>query len=364
MSHVDDGALHAYLDGALDEYGAEEAARVRGHLDACADCSARLAEEARVREEAGAVLAGAVPEVELPPFEELRALAGARGHARRGLDRLQRLGWAASVVLALGTGWLLRGFEPPTPGARPTGAEAPTTPTSTPTVQAPADETPAGAEAPDGSDPAADVEEDLENRAPGAPATAEEVVSRAEAVAPTEALEVAGAGAGAAEPQRTERADTPGVARTGAGAVSEPSVADVVVAPLSRQRAAAERARIDAAAAEPAAAPSPSTSRDEAGAREEAVPIAVPGLEVLSVASLRGGAPEGTVRVTQRLESGDTLEILRLPPGADPSELAPPPADGRTELFVPTDGGFLVLRAALDGEELRRLAAALLGRGF
>ena len=33
MSHVDDGALHAYLDGALEEYPIAEARRVREHLE-------------------------------------------------------------------------------------------------------------------------------------------------------------------------------------------------------------------------------------------------------------------------------------------------------------------------------------------
>ena len=42
MSHVDEGALHAYLDGALDEYPAAEGRRVREHLDLCPECAERL----------------------------------------------------------------------------------------------------------------------------------------------------------------------------------------------------------------------------------------------------------------------------------------------------------------------------------
>ena len=42
MSHIDEGALHAYLDGALDSYPAAEATRIREHLESCAACAARL----------------------------------------------------------------------------------------------------------------------------------------------------------------------------------------------------------------------------------------------------------------------------------------------------------------------------------
>jgi anti-sigma factor RsiW len=73
MWHVDEGALHAYLDGALDEYPAPEARRVREHLETCAECAASLADERRVREEAQEILGLAAPSVEVPTFEELRA---------------------------------------------------------------------------------------------------------------------------------------------------------------------------------------------------------------------------------------------------------------------------------------------------
>ena len=115
MWHVDEGALHAYLDGALDEFPAAEARRVREHLETCRECSERLAEERGVREEAQDILALATPRVEVPSLEELRAYVKAQAPQRTGASmRLYRLSWAASVVLALGTGWLLRGGLPPT----------------------------------------------------------------------------------------------------------------------------------------------------------------------------------------------------------------------------------------------------------
>jgi anti-sigma factor RsiW len=75
MSHVDEGALHAYLDGALDEYPAAEARHVREHLDSCGECLDRLEVERAIRDQAVSILGLAVPEVTAPSFEELRAYA-------------------------------------------------------------------------------------------------------------------------------------------------------------------------------------------------------------------------------------------------------------------------------------------------
>lgn len=109
MSHVDEGALHAYLDGALDEYPVAEASRIREHLDQCAECAERLEAERVVRSEAHAVLALAAPEMDLPSLEELRAYVNRTRPARSvASTRMVRMGWAASVALALGTGYILR----------------------------------------------------------------------------------------------------------------------------------------------------------------------------------------------------------------------------------------------------------------
>lgn len=109
MSHVDEGALHAYLDGALDEYPQAEASRIREHLDQCAECAERLEVEREVRSDAHAVLALAAPDVDLPSLEELRAYV-TRTRPKRSVasTRMVRMGWAASVALALGTGYILR----------------------------------------------------------------------------------------------------------------------------------------------------------------------------------------------------------------------------------------------------------------
>ena len=112
MSHVDEGALHAYLDGALDELPSGRGRAIREHVATCPECAARLEEERRIREQAMAILSSPLPQVELPPLEELRLRAEATSppKASRG-RRFHRMGWAASVILAIGAGWTLRGGQ-------------------------------------------------------------------------------------------------------------------------------------------------------------------------------------------------------------------------------------------------------------
>ena len=105
MLHVDEGTLHSYLDGEL---SADERAAVEIHLSQCATCRASLAEERALRERASAVLGVARPvERPAPPFEQLRRQSTrSPWHVRRSIA------WAASVVLAVGLGYSLRGAAP------------------------------------------------------------------------------------------------------------------------------------------------------------------------------------------------------------------------------------------------------------
>lgn len=138
MRHIDDGALHAYLDGAHDLIGAPGGVdALVTHLSECAACRARLEAERAVRDRAAAILGmGAPLATELPPFtalERRRGLAAAGagagaaavgdsgngedkrdagtagGSARRpGVWRRMPLAWAATIVLAVGAGWIAR----------------------------------------------------------------------------------------------------------------------------------------------------------------------------------------------------------------------------------------------------------------
>src|SRR5690606_32012518 len=97
MSHVDDGTLHAYLDGALDALSdagelpdGMTGADVTSHLSTCADCRARLEAERAVRESAGAVLGDLpMPGQHVP---DLPALDTTRPRRMRRVP----LSWAAS----------------------------------------------------------------------------------------------------------------------------------------------------------------------------------------------------------------------------------------------------------------------------
>lgn len=107
MSHVADGILHAYLDGALDALSdagelpdGATAADIVAHLSSCADCRARLETERGIRDGAGVVLNDAAPlHVAVPP------LSGVTAAPRARRARWLPMSWAATVLLAVGAGW-------------------------------------------------------------------------------------------------------------------------------------------------------------------------------------------------------------------------------------------------------------------
>ena len=116
MPHVNEGDIHAYLDGALSAYPEEEANRIRRHLEECGECARSLAEERHLRQEASEILAAtAQAPVDLAPFEELVARAGEAEPSRPagGASRFRLLRMAATVVVSLGAGWLARDLTIP-----------------------------------------------------------------------------------------------------------------------------------------------------------------------------------------------------------------------------------------------------------
>jgi len=103
MSHVDDGTLHAYLDGELSPVEVE---RLETHVAACRGCRDRLDEERALIDRAARLLGMAVPpgpERAAPPLHELRRPPPPRPWT---WSRLRMpLAWAATIVAAVGIGY-------------------------------------------------------------------------------------------------------------------------------------------------------------------------------------------------------------------------------------------------------------------
>ncbi len=95
MSHVDDGMLHAYLDGGL---SALDAVRVERHVTDCGACQVRLDQARALIQRAARLLEWASPPADraAPPLAELRPAAAPRWQVP--------VAWAATIVIALGAG--------------------------------------------------------------------------------------------------------------------------------------------------------------------------------------------------------------------------------------------------------------------
>ena len=121
-SHIDEGLLHAWLDGALDADSGIEGEAMARHLAECAECRTRL-EEARASKLAvSAMLAASDAPVAPPPdFHAIEAAAkaeidiadrsdGASSKRSSGWRRgpRVRLAWAATVAVAVSAGLLAR----------------------------------------------------------------------------------------------------------------------------------------------------------------------------------------------------------------------------------------------------------------
>lgn len=386
MSHVDEGALNAYLDGALEEYPAAEAARVRAHLDVCAECRDRLEEERAVRDRASSILGVAAPPVDLPSLEELRSHLRVRDRrARPTSTRLYRLGWAASIVLALGVGWLVRGERvAPSAGTNraasvePTAsaAERPGNGTGVEAAPAPADRADAvPAEASDAGVPSPPAPVRLNGTAllpsdtplPGIDGGPSSEPSRGTAAAPDIVVDL-----GSDAPPLP---DAPRLEDTIVPPVLTPDL--LVDAPVPARRGAAPsretRSGVGVVSSATAAAPTPGidalgptlavgdvdhTRTDEADG-ETSYSLVVPGLDVLDVRFRGAGVrPEGQVAL-QRLESGDTLTVIHLPREVELSSLETP-APGDRQIVVETSSGWIVMRAPVAEDALLDLMRRLL----
>ena len=417
MSHVDEGALHAYLDGALDEFPAGEAKRVREHLESCAECAVRLEEERRIRQDAEAMLTLATPSVDIPSFEDLRAYVKAtRPAPSRATVRMYRMGWAASVVLALGAGWMVRGGQLQPVSAPEAELMAPVLDVAgdqaerasqvlvadadqerldevVPVPEAPARQLVAQSEVAEAEGKvSADAELTpigfTEDRAVAAEEVAENVAvtdfaDRDEPVAiPEEQFVMVQAEPLPLGDSLAERLNELQTAGAGAAIGAEVAAADRIIelrrpdgvvvtaltppAPATSGREQArrgdERGRIQLTSLSEVDALAVSSSPSEVQTVEidDEAGLIVPGLEVLGWSNIAEGPVSQGEHVTQRLANGEVLDVYHLPPGVHP-EILGPLGTGRNEVRAERegDGGWVVLRAVLSLTELRELLARM-----
>ena len=368
MSHVDQGALHAYLDGALDELPSGGGQAIREHVSTCPECAARLEKEQWIREKAIAILSGPLPQVELPPLEELRLRAEATSPAKAsGGRRIHRVGWAASVILAIGAGWALNGGQsvplstmdpigsPSAPSALvlPTGARDVNASTSDVLVQAL-----------DRVDRDADLVTE-----PARPVLFQEVAAldlvaledrlgSAPALPPPEASGSVDLRSSAATVTRlSSTLSAPrGVAVQAAGTDTRDERAErrglAVVTSAIRPAAGAPFSIGDASVR-------PHEERHSWRRGGDEGPLVVLGFEVIVIEAIEEGPAAGGTRALQWLTPVDTLELLHLPEGVEPADLAPLEEDSVAELVAPRDGLWLVMRARRSVKELEVLLERL-----
>lgn len=332
MPHVDDGTLHALLDGALRADDPAGAAEVKRHLAGCPDCRARLEAADDLRGRASGILAAAAPAepAAAPDFDEVRALASrssGRRHAPAALRRQVRwtrnVAWAASLVIALGTGYLLRDLADP-PGAASGDGEVQSE------MRGPDPETTRGSQA--ARAPATESSEELVREQAPAPEPPQSAVADAEGDADLEAetmalppvesaarLRQAGAETAAAEAATADVSRSMGAGR--AGAISSLGPADVEeqwsVATLAEARQAMDG------------------------------PVyRLPRAEILEV-YVGSAATRAAVMTRQRLESGIPVQVVQrwgdsaAPPAAENAE-ADDAGLPRPERAVTTRGEYIL----------------------
>ncbi len=108
MRHLDEGQLQAWLDGPRAGLSDEEREAMARHLDDCAECARRLEALEGESERAAALLGTPVPGG-APAFHDIVARADAARTPPapvRPVRRWRATGWAASILIAAGAGWM------------------------------------------------------------------------------------------------------------------------------------------------------------------------------------------------------------------------------------------------------------------
>jgi len=294
MSHVDEGTLHAYLDGELPS---GDRAALEAHVAQCATCRAALTDERALRDRASAVLGRARPlERPAPPFEQIR-----RTPARLRWRVRMPFAWAASIALALGIGYLLRSPNQSVVASDKQGPTAePTVVATNRTTGAPLQEQKA----------AAPVQVRGTRRTTRAPT--DEIDRVRESQAPPSDV------ASSAEARNSAPSPTPAARR-----VSDSVGLDQLNDSLLRERL--KTAHLETVVVTGAAVPTAAKSergattgwgvisRDVARSLLGQQPVGLPGLPIRAI---RRGLGSGAVVVEQALDSSSVIQIIQRPAGS------------------------------------------------
>lgn len=337
MRHVDEGRLHAWLDGELPAEGVDGAGELERHLAACPVCRGRADEERRIRDEASAILGGAVPgSLATPRTVPLPADDADRVRRRDVGRRWVAIGWAASVLLALGIGWTMR----PTPRA-PLAADVPVR--STPTVE------PVPATEPAPSPPSPPVTRD------DVPFTAAPVVQETpSSVTPTSPTPVAAPPVATAPSSPARREPTPAPSAVSAEMAADVAPAAAPPAPPPPPAAAAPvtlraAAPAEQIAATPAPPPPPPASAggeaivvrgrvtDRAGRGVSGAQVTVPGTPHRTVTAADGRYALVLADSTEAAADSLRVRATRIGMSAQTRQFAPTAADANTVDFALTD---------------------------
>lgn len=287
MPHMDEGRLQAWLDGERGGLTEEERAEVEAYLAENEDAAALVA-DLRAEDGAARDLLGALgaAEPDMPDFSEIvarsRTLEGTATPTSRPAPRRLPLSWAASVILAVGVGWMANEIV-----RREPRVVAPPVP---------------AAEEPDG-------------RFEGGSG---ENVRLADPVAPTmEGATASAEGATAPESNPPPAADAVpappgGVAVAENVVAAEPGVSEAEVATARRgaQSVSAELGRVDSIAGAPGARPAYLIGKVVDAGTGAAIPEAVITIPSSEVSALTG--PDGRFRVELPPEGAVAAEDLAL----------------------------------------------------
>ena len=320
MSHIDDAHIEAYVDGAYDVLGPELVDEIERRVREDPELAARLQAARAARSAASEILSLAAPSPgPVPPFHELQeraaATAGPREEDPRRWVRIPPivgLGWAATVVLALGVGWFFgqNGSAPASFQAPEMDAVGRSEAEGLPADRAFAPST-FEAQAEEKAIPAAEVVADLEDLSSttASPPPAESPVAAlgvrldeadedrvaqralAEAVPPAEPETVPDAGRRVAEPAARERARPGELTRT--PPLASEVAGNAVAAPAQLRQSSDQ---IGASVTAGGFANHPLHS------------LALPGLTVVAVGLKEEGALSG-LEILHRLPTGDTLSL-------------------------------------------------------